>query len=212
MLLYQFWMSSSSWRIRWALHIKGVEFEQVSIDLRAGAQNLPAHRARNPMGYVPALVVDGRTLAESVAILEWLEETHPDPPLYPRDPWLRARTRQLIEIINAGTQPLQNMAVIERHSADKAERKAWMAHFNERGLEAFAGVVDTIDRELGRAGTFSVGHELTAADLYLVPQLASARRFGVDVNRWPRLLAAETAALATPHASAALPENQPDAK
>lgn len=211
MRLYQFWMSSSSWRIRWALRIKSLEFEQLSVDLRGGAQNLPEHRARNPMGFVPALEVDGRVLAESVAILEWLEETHPNPPLYPRDPWLRARTRQLVELINAGTQPLQNLSVVEHHSADKAERKAWLAHFNQRGLAAFAGVVDVIDRELGRPGKFCVGDELTAADLFLVPQLASARRFDVDVARWPRLLAAESAALATPHAAAALPENQPDA-
>src|SRR5262245_39407649 len=147
MVLYQFWASSSSWRIRWALRVKGVDFEQISVDLRGGAQNLPEHRARNPMGYVPALFVEGRTLAESVAILEWLEETYPEPPLYPRDPWLRARTRQLVELINAGTQPLQNLAVVDRHSDDKAERKGWMAHFNQRGLDAFAGVVDLIDRE-----------------------------------------------------------------
>src|SRR5262249_21627619 len=84
MILYQYWQSSSSWRVRWALRIKGLEFEQLSIDLRAGAQLAPEHRARNPMGYVPALVVDGRCLAESVAILEWLDETHPNPSLYPK--------------------------------------------------------------------------------------------------------------------------------
>ena len=211
MILYQYWLSSSSWRVRWALRIKGLEFEQLSIDLRAGAQLAPGHKARNPMGYVPAVVVDGRCLGESVAILEWLEETHPTPPLYPNDPWLRARTRQLVELVNAGTQPLQNLTVVNRHTEDKDARKAWMAHFNARGLEAFNGVVGLVDRELGRVGKFCVGDSLTAADLYLVPQLASARRFDVNVAQWPRLLAAESAALATPHANAALPENQPDA-
>src|SRR5262249_36235193 len=104
--LYHYWRSSASWRVRWALAIKGVAFESVPIDLRTGEQCTAEHRARNPIGHVPALVIDGRALAESVAILEYLEETIPQPALYPRDPWARARTRQLVELINSGVQPM----------------------------------------------------------------------------------------------------------
>src|SRR3954468_4290429 len=97
--LYHFWRSSASWRVRWALAIKGVPFDSVPIDLLSGAQFDPAYLARNPLGRLPTLVLeDGRNLAESVAILEWLEETIPTPALYPKDPWQRARTRQLVEI------------------------------------------------------------------------------------------------------------------
>src|SRR5437773_93893 len=115
-VLYHFWLSSSSWRVRWALAFKGVPFRSVMIDLRAGEQHRPEHRARNPLGYVPTLEIDGRTLGESVAILEYLEERFPDPPLYPRDPWLRARVRQVVELVNSGVQPLQNLLVLQRVS------------------------------------------------------------------------------------------------
>ena len=94
--LYQFWRSSASWRVRWALAIKGIPFTSVPVDLGAGAQLAPEHRARNPMGHVPALFIDGRTLAESVAILEYLEETRRASPLYPKDHGARARVRQVV--------------------------------------------------------------------------------------------------------------------
>src|SRR5437867_1461795 len=95
-ILYQFWRSSASWRVRWALAIKGVDFESVPVDLLAGEQVGPEHLARNPIGHVPALSIDGHMLAESVAIIEYLEETRPAPPLFPTEPRLRARVRQLV--------------------------------------------------------------------------------------------------------------------
>jgi maleylacetoacetate isomerase len=209
-ILYHYWRSSSSWRVRWALAIKGVDFESVPVNLLAGEQLSDEHRARNPMGHVPALVVQGRCLAESVAIFEYLEETIPTPALYPRDPWVRARVRQVVELVNAGVQPLQNLAVLRHHSADPAAQKEWARHFNERGLVALEASLEVIAGEQG-GGRFAVGDALTAADLFLVPQLYSARRFGVDVRRFPRLLAAEAAALATEHADGARPERQQDA-
>jgi len=210
-ILYQFWASSASWRVRWALAHKRVPHDVVAVDLRAGEQLTAEHRARNPMGHVPALSVGGRCLAESVAILEYLDETYPSPPLYPRDPWQRARVRQACELVNSGIQPLQNLVALRRHSDDPGEHRAWGHFFNERGLLALEVLLRDIDGERGGTGRFAVGDTLSAADLFLVPQVYSARRFRVDLERMPRVLAAERAALATEHAAAALPENQPDA-
>lgn len=206
MRLYHFWRSSASWRVRWALLHKGVAYESVTVDLGSDEQRGETHRMRNPIGHVPALEVGGRFLAESMAIVEWLDETYPERPLFPRDAWGRARVRQLCELVNAGIQPLQNPAVTERVSPDPEQRKAWTAHFNARGLGAYEGLLEAFEAE-GR-GRFSWGDQLTAADLFLVPQLYGARRWGVDVGRFPRCLAAEEAALATPSAAAARPENQ----
>ena len=209
--LYQFWRSSASWRVRWALAIKGIPFTSVPVDLLQGEQLGAEHRARNPMGHVPALFIDGRTLAESVAILEYLEETRPATPLYPKDHGARARVRQVVELVNSGIQPLQNPAVTARHSPDAAEQKAFAVFFNERGLTACEALIGTIAEEIPGEGGFAVGGALTAADVFLVPQLSAARRFGVAVEAYPRLLAVEAAALATTYAQGALPENQPGA-
>src|SRR5947208_539183 len=135
-ILYHYWLSSSSWRVRWALAIKGVPYRSEMIDLRAGEQHRPEHRARNPLGYVPTLRIDGHTLGESVAIIEYLDERFPDPPLYPRDPWRRARVRQLVELVNSGIQPMQNLTVLQRISPDRAAQTEWARHFNERGMAA----------------------------------------------------------------------------
>jgi maleylacetoacetate isomerase len=210
-VLYHYWRSSSSWRVRWALSIKGVEHDAVAVDLRAGEQHAPIHLARNPMGHVPALVMGDRCLGESVAIFEYLEETIPSPPLYPTDPWLRARTRQIVELVNAGVQPLQNLGVLGTHSHEPARQKLWAAAWNARGLSALETLLGVLEAERGGPSKFCIGDTLTAADLFLVPQVYSARRFDVDVSVFPRVLAIEHAAMATPHAEAALPERQPDA-
>lgn len=208
--LYQYWRSSSSWRVRWALAIKGVPFDSVAVDLLSGAQLEPDHRARNPIGHVPTLEIGGRFLSESVAIFEYLEETIPAPALYPRDAWARARVRQLVELVNAGIQPMQNPAVLRRHAQQADSQREWAAHFVARGLEAYERMLEAFEGN-GERGRFSIGDELTAADLFLVPQMYGARRFGVDVSRFPRVLAVEAAALATEHAAGALPDNQPGA-
>ncbi|MFO0758147.1 MAG: maleylacetoacetate isomerase [Byssovorax sp.] len=212
--LHHFWRSSASWRVRWALAIKGLPFDSVPVDLLSGEQKTEAHRAYNPIGHVPALVFDdGRALGESVAILEYLDEVVPDPPLYPRDPWKRARVRQLVETINAGVQPLQNLVVLARISPEREAQQAWASFFIERGLTAYEQLLAVVAAEgpESAAGPFSAGSALTAADLFLVPQMNVARRFKVDVSPFPRCLAVEAAALATPHAASALPENQPGA-
>jgi len=135
--LYHYWRSTSSWRVRWALAHKGIPCEYVAVNLLDDETDRPEHRARNPMGYVPVLDADGRLLTESVAMLEWIEELWPAPGLLPRDPWLKARTRALVEIINAGTQPVQNLSVLERLSDDPAARKAWAQHWIRLGLDSF---------------------------------------------------------------------------
>jgi glutathione S-transferase len=140
--LYHFWRSSASWRVRWALAIKGLPFESVPVDLLAGEQKSEEHRARNPIGHVPALgFEDGRILAESVAILEYLDDLVPEPALYPRDPWKRARVRQLVETINAGVQPLASVAVpaglyFERAARASCVKKSFPSHRRGRHLRA----------------------------------------------------------------------------
>lgn len=209
-VLYQFWRSSASWRVRWALAIKGVPFESTMVNLAEGEQTGDAHRTRNPIGHVPVLEIDGHRLAESVAILEFLEERFPEPRLYPRDAWARARVRQMVELVNSGVQPLQNLVTLGRHSTEPDEQKRWAAYFNDRGLAALERLIVATHDEFG-AGRFAFGDTLTAADLFLVPQVYSARRFGVDVTKFPNVVAAETSALATPHADFARPERQPGA-
>jgi len=217
-VLYTYWRSSSSYRVRFALAAKGLAYESVPIDLLRGEQRHASHTARSPTGFVPCIVIDGRALVESVAIIELLDELFPDPPLYPRDPWGRARVRALVEIVNAGTQPLQNLNVLERLSAvherpaDDAEvRKAWLRHFIARGLASFESLMAAHERD-GIEGPFAYGPTLTAADLYLVPQMYNAQRYGVDLAPFPRAVAAAEVALATDAAQAALPERQGDAK
>lgn len=209
--LYSYWRSSASWRVRWALAHKGIAFEKVIVNLLKSEQRADEHRGRNPIGHVPALeVTPGRFLAESVAIIEWLEETHPEPRLFPTDPWAKARVRQVVELVNAGIQPLQNLVVLDKVSSDPEAKKAWAHDFNLRGISALESLLKSIDHELGE-GRFAVGDALTAADLFVVPQVYSARRFGVDLAPFARVLRAEASALATPHAEGAKPESQPDA-
>lgn len=202
--LYHYWRSSSSWRVRWALAHKGIAFDAVAVNLLTDEPDSPEHLARNPMGYVPALEITEagrtRTLTESVAILEWLEETHPEPRLYPGDAWTRARIRQLVETINAGTQPLQNLNVNLHHSSDPAEQKRWAQFWIRKGLHAY----ETLARET--AGAFSFGDAPTAADLFLVPQLYNARRQDVLPDEFPLLARIQEAASKTPGYLASEPE------
>lgn len=209
-VLYQFWRSSSSWRVRWALMVKRVEFDIVSVDLGAGEQLSAEHLARNPLGRVPALLIDGHCLAESVAITEYLEERTPSPALYPRDRLARARTRQLVEYVNSGIQPFQCPVCVNRARDTPEARAEWSKHFNERGLVAFERMLEQIASE-GLGGRFCVGDELTAADILLCTQLWSARRFNADLSPCPRALSIERNAMATEFADRARPERQPGA-
>ena len=210
--LYNYWRSSASWRVRSALHLKGIAFEYVSVHLVEGEQRAADHHARNPMDQVPALELElgGRrvVVAQSIAILELLEELHPEPALLPRDPYLRARTRELAEIVNAGIQPHQNLTPMARIDALSAGAgKLHARHFNEVGLAAYEA------RAKDTAGRFSVGDSPTLADLCLIPQIYSARRFEVPdlESRFPLLMRIEAECNALPAFRAAHPDAQPDA-
>lgn len=212
MRFYGYWRSSSAWRVRIALHHKDLPFEYVPVHLLEGGgqQHTPAYRAKNPMEQVPLLEIEdeGRTIriGQSMAILEYLEERHPDPPLLPRDPILRAKARQLAEIVNSGIQPLQNLGVLQHvQAACGSDERAWARHWVSRGLAALeAATAET-------AGTYAVGDAVSFADCCIVPQLYAARRFGVDVEPFPTLLRVEAACAVLPAFEAARPENQRDA-
>ncbi len=209
MKLYNYWRSSASWRVRIALHYKGLPFEYVAVQIVERQQNQPAYAQLNPMQQVPTLEVEdeGRVvhLAQSLAILEYLEEAHPTPPLLPRGRVARARARQLAECVNAGIQPFQNLPVLAFIKDNLGgDSTAFARRWNTRGLEALEALAQ-------RAGKFLVGDELSIADVCLIPQLYSARRFGVDTHAFPTLLRVEAACHALPAFTAAHPDRQPDA-
>lgn len=211
MRLYSYWRSSSAWRVRIGLALKDLPYEYVPVDLLAQEQFDPAYQARNPMGQVPVLEVQehGYTvrLAQSMAILEWLEERHPQRPLLPRDLDGRARVRTLAEHVNSGIQPLQN-AIVLRTLREKLPgyEKEWAALWIRRGLEALERALQ--DDETGR---FCHGDAPGLADCYLVPQLYNARRFGLDLAPYPTLRGIDEACAALPEFQAAHPDRQPDA-
>lgn len=198
-VLYQARRSSASWRVRWGLALKEVPHETVWVDLLKREQAESAFAAKNPMRQVPVLVVDGKPLAESIAILEWLEERYPAPPLLPRDPWLRARTRQLALLVAAGIHPLQNLSVLQYQSDDETKRADYARHWIGRGL----GNLERLVAET--AGRYSVGDTLTMADVCLVPQVWNARRFEMDLRTWPTVHRIFETCLATPAARATQP-------
>ncbi|HLK38519.1 MAG TPA: maleylacetoacetate isomerase [Polyangiaceae bacterium] len=212
LVLYNYWRSSSSQRVRIALALKGVAYEYVSVNLLEGEQTGAAHRARSATGYVPCLSVDGVPYVESVAIVELLEELFPSPPLYPRDAHGRARVRALVEIINSGTQPLQNLRVLkalEGVGQDAERQQAWLHHHVGRGLASFERAMEEAARE-GVTGSFAYGDSPGAADAFLVPQVDAAKRFKLDLGAYPRVAAAHEAALALEPFQRAAPGRQPD--
>jgi maleylpyruvate isomerase len=207
--LYDYWRSSSAWRVRIALHYKQIPFERRVVNLTLGtdAQLRPEFRAINPIAQVPVLVLDdGRTINQSSAILSYLEEQFSTPPLLPADPWLRARARQLAETIISSIQPYQNLALlVHLGKAGIAEPRDVARHFNTRGLAALeAAAVET-------AGKFLVGDAPTVADVCLVPQLYASRRFAIDLAPYPTLLRVETACAEVPGFQTARAEVQTDA-
>lgn len=211
--LHSYYRSSCSWRVRLALELKQIPYEIAPVNLLKNEQNSPDFLAKNPSGAVPALEIDGQTLNQSLAILEYLEEAGPECcSLLPSHPAERAQVRRLCLIIAADCQPLQNFNVqnriMELYGRSRPEvQQEWAAHFISRGLEAFERAAAP------HSGRFSFGDQLSWADLCLVPQLYNARRFGIDVEaRFPRLAAIEAAFKSDfPVAfNSAHPESQPD--
>ncbi len=209
LVLYHYW-PSSAWRVRFALSYKGLAYESRFVNLRTLEQRTDEYKRISPLGVVPCLLVDGKPLTESVAILEFLEEVAPDKPLLPRDPWRRARVRQLVQLVNSGIQPLQNLVVLDHLSKDEDTRKAWVRHFVGRGLGALEAALASVEEEFG-PGRYSVGDEPSLADIYLVPQVATALRFEVVLDPYLRVRRIYEECMKLESAIAALPENQPDA-
>jgi maleylpyruvate isomerase len=210
MKLHGYFRSSASYRVRIALNLKGLGADQLSYRLRNGEQRAPAYLALNPQGLVPALQDDhGATLTQSLAIIEWLDETHPSPPLLPTDLLQRAKVRAFAMALACDTHPVQNLKVLARLrelGLSEEQVTAWAAGVNREGLAACETLI------AGEPGPFCFGAAPTIADLCLVPQLANARRFGVDVSAFPRLLKAEAAAKANKAFADAAPDRQPDAE
>jgi len=201
MRLYGYWRSSATWRVRIALAHKNLPYEYVAVDLRkdGGEQNKPAFRAKNPMGRIPVLELDldgeRRLVAESMAILEMLEERWPRPPLLPRDAFLRARARQLAMLVVSGVQPLQNTGVqLYIENELHLDATPWIRHWVTNGLAA----VETLVKET--AGTFAIGDEPTFA------------RFVIDLAAYPTLVRIDEACAKLPAFEAAHARNMPDAE
>lgn len=210
MKLHGYFRSSASYRVRIALNLKGLTPEHLPHHLRKGEQCAPAYLAINPQGLVPTLESDaGAILTQSLAIIEWLDETNPNPPLLPNDPMRRAKVRAFAQAIACDTHPVQNLKVLARLrklGLPEEQVTEWAAWANREGLSA----CETLIAE--EAGPFCFGDTPTLADLCLVPQLANARRFGVDVSAYPRLLKAEAAARQVKAFADAAPDKQPDAE
>ena len=199
MKLYEGWRSSASWRVRWALALKKITYQSVLLDIEAGEHQTALEKI-NPMRQVPTLELDdGQVLAESVAIIEWLDETHPEPALLPTDPVSRAHVRELVQLVNSGIHPLQNTKVKKAVSADAEAQRKWCADWIARGLVAYEARIQD------RAGRFSLGDQLTMADLYLVPQVRNAERHGSDISGCPRVRAIYATCMELPEARATDP-------
>ena len=210
MKLHGYFRSSASYRVRIALNLKGLRAKHLPHHLRKGEQCAPAYLALNPQGFVPTLESDaGDILTQSLAIIEWLEETHPKAPLLPKDPLRRAKIRAFSQAIACDTHPVQNLKVLARLrqlGLPEEQVTGWAARANREGLAACEKLI------AAEPGPFCFGAAPTMADLCLVPQLANARRFGVDVSAFPRLLRAEGAAKALSAFADAAPERQSDAE
>ncbi|RFB04249.1 maleylacetoacetate isomerase [Parvularcula marina] len=213
MKLYGYWRSGTSYRTRLGLALKGIEVEHIPVDLTTGAQKSPEYMADNPQGLVPTLVLDdGTAIAQSGAILEYLDEKFPARPLLPAGVKARAHVRQICQIVGCDIHPLNNLRILKhlKNEFDQPQSGVddWAGRWIAEGFDAFEALLGA---DQGR-GAFSFGGRPGMAECYLIPQIYSARRFNVDVARWPLILGVEEATLALPEVAAALPENQADAK
>ena len=211
MKLYNFFRSGTSHRLRIALNLKGLATDYVAVDLRTGAHEQAAFKALNPQGLVPALQTDDSVLIQSPAIIEWLEETHPTPALLPAAPLDRARVRALAAIVGCDIHPINNRRILEalrhRFGADEAAVNDWCGTWISAGFDA----IEALLLKDPQRGDFCFGSTPTLADVYLVPQVESARRFKVDVSRWPLVQAVDAACAQLEAFRKAAPSAQPDA-
>ncbi|MEM1389045.1 MAG: maleylacetoacetate isomerase [Pseudomonadota bacterium] len=206
--LYTYWRSTTAYRVRIALELKGLAYRSVPVNLLEGAQRSAEYTALNPIGGVPTLVLeDGTALTQSMAILDYLDQVAPEAPLLPRDPVARARVMAAAFVFATDVHPVNNLKVVNRvktlTSADDAGL-AWMHHWMDQGFAAFHALI-------ARDTPFAFGDTPTLADICLVAQLYNAHRWGVDMSGLARLTEIEARCLALPAFAAARPELQPDA-
>lgn len=210
--LRSYFRSSCSWRVRIALAHKGLDYATIPVHLLhdGGQQHSQAHRKANPMRELPVLLVGDEPLAQSMAILEYLEEAHPAPSLLPRHALGRARVRQMAEVINSGIQPIQNLRVMQKlqkdFGLDKSQTKTWSADWIKFGFDALEQLVAR------HCGQYCFADEVSFADACLIPQLFNARRFDVDLAAYPNLTRIEEALNKLPAFEASQPSKQPDAE
>lgn len=208
--LYSYFRSSSSYRVRIALNIKNLPHEIVPVHLlnNGGEQFSEEFSKLNKAHRIPVIVHDDRTIAQSVAIMEYLDASFPEHPLYPRDEGQKALARQLIEIINSDIQPLQNLSVLKKlvkeHGFSEEEKVAWIKHWITLGFESFESLLES------SSGNFCMGDSAGVVDCYLVPQVYNAVRFGVDMSRFPKIAEINERCLALESFQKAHPDNQLD--
>lgn len=209
--LHHFFRSGTSHRLRIALNLKGIDAELIPVDLRKEAHRQPAFKAINPQMLVPALEWQGQTLIQSPAIIEWLDEQFPTPPLLPADPLARARVRAMAALVGCDVHPINNRRILEYLRHELAQEEAavtrWCQHWISEGFDALEALLAQGET----TGPYCHGEQLTLADVYLVPQVESARRFGVDMATWPRIAAIDSACGQLESFRRAAPANQPDA-
>ncbi len=211
MQLYNFFRSGTSHRLRIALNLKGVDYEYIPVNLRTEEHLGTAFKALNPQGLVPALLVEGRVLTQTPAIIEWLEERYPTPPLLPVDPESRARVRAMAAIVGCDIHPINNRRILEylrkTLGCDEAAVLAWCATWIDAGFTALEAMLAADNQR----GAFCFGDTPTLADVYLIPQVESARRFEVDLTPFPNIIAIDQACAELAAFRRAAPTLQPDA-
>ncbi|NXD05719.1 MAAI isomerase, partial [Nothocercus nigrocapillus] len=202
-ILYSYFRSSCSWRVRIALALKGITYNQVPVNLLkdGGQQHSAEYKTLNPMQQVPTLKIDGITLSQSLAIIHYLEETRPIPRLLPQDPKKRAQVRMISDHVVSGIQPLQNLNILERVGEKKL---AWTQHYIKSGFEALEQILQHT------AGRYCVGDEVSMADLCLVPQVFNAERYKVDLAPYPTIIRINKALLELEAFQVSHPSRQPD--
>lgn len=179
--LYHYWRSSCSWRVRWALNIKGIEYQTTAVNLLKQEHRLADYLEKNPSGQVPTLLTEDGYLAESLSIIEWLEEKHPTPALLPQDARSRQKARQLAYTLTMGVQPLQNLAGLKAVSSKREEQIDYAQKVVKAGFDSY-------EKQLGaHSGTYSLGSRPTLPDLCLVPQCYNALRFKLRLQDWPTI-------------------------
>jgi maleylacetoacetate isomerase len=209
-VLYSYFRSSASYRVRIAMNLKKLSYDYKAVHLikNGGEQHDPEYRKLNPIAQVPTLVHNGRPIAQSMAIIEYLDLLFPQPALFPQDPFQRSQVIQACEIVNSGVQPLHNSSVLQKlgtdFKADDAAKNAWTAFFIRKGLDALEVFLKPL------AGEFCFGNSVSAADCFMMPNFANAERFQVALSDYPTLLRINTTCSQLDAFKKASPKHQPD--